>query len=325
MEWEKGFGCDCRRQSAQARRRRQSLTLSIYNNSTQKMSFKSKLAFDLSVERLAECGRMFLWTFTFAEVLDHAESFKRWNRLNVALSRTMKKHSAPALRVCEVHPGETWPDGTVVGHGLHFHVLFVGFVPVQMMRRVATRCGFGRIHVDPDPITADRAKYCGKYLGKREFKVKGRRMWAAIRGFDNVKCKDLRAEGEHVEIYRQAARLAPRDRRGRINIRACAQIGDDALKAGESSKAVRSRADARDVARRIAVACMFANQSERIIKAEAAAERLWSAPRWGMNRLQRCYRGEEMEWAHAIDAGLVLVEGEGGEGWKWSEKPDWPD
>jgi hypothetical protein len=128
---------------------------------------KTQIAFQMSTERLAERGRLYFWTFTFKEKLDIVETRKRWNHLLTLMKRRWP--NLCGLRVYELHKS----------HGLHVHLLTDRFIDVNTARTLASRAGWGRIHVQRIPAT--KAGYLGKYLSKeRPECFKRWRLWAAF-------------------------------------------------------------------------------------------------------------------------------------------------
>ena len=61
---------------------------------------KSKSAFLFSSRKLAK-DRLFMWTFTFKELLGVKDTRKRWNRLLTAMKRTWPE--LQGIRVFEMH------------------------------------------------------------------------------------------------------------------------------------------------------------------------------------------------------------------------------
>ena len=128
---------------------------------------KSEAAFLLSCDRLAEKGGLYLWTFTFAEVLDLVATRKRWNHLLTLIRRRWPE--VCGLRVFELHKE----------HGLHVHLLTNKRIDVNACRKLAKRSGWGRIHVERIP--KDKTSYLAKYLSKeRPPAFKRWRLWAAF-------------------------------------------------------------------------------------------------------------------------------------------------
>jgi hypothetical protein len=128
---------------------------------------KSEAAFLLSCDRLAEQGRLYMWTFTFAEVLDLVDTRKRWNHLLTLIRRQWPE--VCGLRVFELHKE----------HGLHVHVLTNKRIDVNECRQLSKRSGWGRIHVERIPN--DKAAYLAKYLSKQRPKAFRRwRLWAGF-------------------------------------------------------------------------------------------------------------------------------------------------
>jgi len=94
---------------------------------------KSKAAFLFASQTLGK-QRLYLWTFTFKEVLAVKETRKHWNHLLTLLLREWP--SVQGLRVFELHPS---------GHGLHVHLITNQFIDVNRGRELAIRAGWGRI------------------------------------------------------------------------------------------------------------------------------------------------------------------------------------
>src|SRR5580658_3999676 len=110
---------------------------------------KSKSAFLFSSRKLGT-ERLFLWTFTFKELLGVKDTRKRWNRLLTAMKRTWPE--LQGIRVFEMHKR----------HGLHVHMVTNERIDVVQARALAERAGWGRIHVTVMP--AEHARYLAKYL-----------------------------------------------------------------------------------------------------------------------------------------------------------------
>jgi hypothetical protein len=160
---------------------------------------KSRFAFDCSVEKLAADSQwLYLWTFTFPEVLDVAVARKRWSRFLEAFSnwrrRAGRNLDLRGLRVFELHPK---------GHGLHIHVLNCSFWGVDSVRHLwqLPSVGGGRLHVKRIPVS--RAFYAGKYLRKsgRPGCFRGVRMWAGFGGFDYCRVRDIQVESNWTRTY----------------------------------------------------------------------------------------------------------------------------
>jgi hypothetical protein len=161
---------------------------------------KSRFAFDCSVESLATGSQwLYLWTFTFPEVLDVEVARKRWSRFLEAFSnwrrRAGRNVDLSGLRVFELHPR---------GHGLHIHVVNRAFWGVDSVRRLwqLPSVGGGRVHVKRIPVS--RAYYAGKYLRKagRPGCFRGVRMWAGFGGFNYCRVRDVQVESNWRRIYR---------------------------------------------------------------------------------------------------------------------------
>ncbi|NRB76675.1 MAG: hypothetical protein HRU46_20125 [Verrucomicrobiales bacterium] len=150
---------------------------------------KTQVAFQMSTERLAERGKLYFWTFTFAEKLDIKETRRRWNYLLTLMRRRWP--NLCGLRVYELHKS----------HGLHVHLLTDSYLDVNAARSMAHKAGWGRIHVKRIP--ASKAGYLGKYLSKeRPPCFQGWRLWAAF-GKDWVpsKVKDIEVRNSFTRAY----------------------------------------------------------------------------------------------------------------------------
>lgn len=150
----------------------------------------AKLYFDEN----GKARRVYLWTFTFRQVIADEIAKACWNHLNVLLSRKYKPSGGcPGVRVTEVHPG---------GHGLHFHALIARRLDVNEVRKLAIRAGFGRIHVRK--CNQHAAQYLAKYLSKRDDGLKrGARRWGMIAGFKGTRVKDIEVQSTLAENCRR--------------------------------------------------------------------------------------------------------------------------
>ena len=150
---------------------------------------KSKAAFLFASKTLGK-QQLFLWTFTFRDLLSVKDTRKRWNHLLTLLLRTWP--SLQGLRVFELHEN----------HGLHVHLITNQFIDVNLARELATRAGWGRIHVVRMP--SGHAGYLAKYLSKERPECLHRwRLWAGFgQGWDWTKVKDVMRETMFSRIYR---------------------------------------------------------------------------------------------------------------------------
>lgn len=148
---------------------------------------KSKAAFLFSSQRLGTQG-LYMWTFTFAEVLSIKDTRKRWNHLLTLLRRRWPELCG--LRVFELHDQ----------HGLHVHLVTNRFIDVNEARRLSKIAGWGRIHVMRVPV--EKAAYLAKYLSKeREPCLKGWRLWAGFGNWEWSRVKDILFETPRSRIY----------------------------------------------------------------------------------------------------------------------------
>jgi hypothetical protein len=149
---------------------------------------KSKAAYLFATQTLGE-EKLYMWTFTFAAVLDVKATRKKWNHLLTLLKRRWPKLAG--LRVFELHKN----------HGLHVHLVTNRWIDVNVARELAFLAGWGRIHVMRIP--PERASYLAKYLSKdRPECLKGWRMWAGFGDWDWTKVKDVGFDSLFCRIYR---------------------------------------------------------------------------------------------------------------------------
>jgi hypothetical protein len=164
---------------------------------------KSKAAFLFASKTLGQ-QQLFLWTFTFKDVLAVKDTRKRWNHLLTLLLRTWPM--LQGLRVFELHEE----------HGLHVHLLTNQFIDVNRARELAEQAGWGRIHVKRLP--SEHAGYLAKYLSKeRPECLKRWRLWAGFgAGWEWTKVKDVIRETLFSTIYRACKEWRRWQGRGRF-------------------------------------------------------------------------------------------------------------
>lgn len=155
---------------------------------------KTHAACQLSISAFPEA--LYLWTFTFAEVLDIPVATMRWKRLVTDPDGlTNAFPSLKGIRVFEMHPGK---EG--LSHGLHIHMVCAVYMSVDVVRAISTKKGFGRIHVKK--IDREKALYVAKYLSKnREECLKGMRLWAPVGNYENVKVKNIVVNSDFNAAY----------------------------------------------------------------------------------------------------------------------------
>lgn len=151
---------------------------------------KSEAAFLLSADRLATQGRLYFWTFTFAEVLDLKATRKKWNHLLTLIRRRWPE--ACGLRIFEMHKD----------HGLHVHLLTNKRIDVNEARQLSKQAGWGRIHVMRIP--KEKTPYLAKYLSKERPKAFKRwRLWAGFgKCWDWTKVAHIQVESLHASVAR---------------------------------------------------------------------------------------------------------------------------
>ena len=152
---------------------------------------KTKAAYLFATKTLGR-EALYMWTLTFKEVLDIKDTRARWNYLLTLIKRRWP--NLCGLRVFELHKT----------HGLHVHLVTNRFIDVNIMRALAIKAGWGRIHVQRIP--AERADYLAKYLSKeRPECLKGWRLWAGFGKWEWTKVKDVVFDSPFSRIYRACA------------------------------------------------------------------------------------------------------------------------
>jgi len=175
---------------------------------------KSAHACRWSIEKFAKLTydakrQLYFWTLTTRTVESPRKLASMWNHFNTVLKR--KFHRIPALggvRVFEIHPGECG-DGIDRSHGLHIHFVTNSFLPVQVLRAMASRMGFGRIQVErvqTDRIQAYMTKYLTKQQGARDGCMRGQRLWSAFGHFKShaTRVKDVVYSSPFGDFFRIA-------------------------------------------------------------------------------------------------------------------------
>jgi len=153
-----------------------------------------------SIKRLIEenPGQCYLWTLTFKETWPDNYCANMHRMLLVAIHTEVRRGLWPAdwggVKVVEEHPG---------GHGLHFHWVIKGRIPIRKLLELGTRFGFGRIHVREEPCDVGAASYLAKYLNKND-KIYNLKVWSCIGAYDGVKCKDVEFLAPSKQVFREA-------------------------------------------------------------------------------------------------------------------------
>lgn len=164
-------------------------------------SKKSAHACRFSIEAMsANLPNLYMWTFTWADVLDIEEASIRWKRFLTQPDGWCAAFPyMSGIRVFEIHPGADpfMPD---LSHGLHVHAVIDRRVPVDITRSIWNRKKGGRLHVKAIP--AEKAMYIGKYLAKQRVEcLKGRRLWAPFGKCEASKVKDIVVDTRWTATY----------------------------------------------------------------------------------------------------------------------------
>jgi hypothetical protein len=163
---------------------------------------------------------LYLWTFTFPDLLPLHIAVRMWNHMLTILRRAYP--DLIGVRVFEMHRH----------HGLHIHMVCTRRIEVDAVRRLAHLSGFGRIHVKR--IHADQVHYIAKYLGKqarhpafrkgsrlniygepeldpsgREIPQGARQAWAAFGKWDKTRIKDVHFDTPWTRAYAAIKKAVP--------------------------------------------------------------------------------------------------------------------
>lgn len=157
----------------------------------------------------AEGVPCYMWTLTFAKVYPDSWCGNMHANLVRLLGNDAKrghlgKCDFAGVRVTEVHPG---------GHGIHFHWIIRGRLPLSRVRQRAKQCGFGHIFIARDArqrfrvVDEGAAGYVAKYLTKGD-KLAGVRSWACIGNYNGTKTIDIEFDSAQNRVFRAAYRAA---------------------------------------------------------------------------------------------------------------------
>lgn len=152
----------------------------------------------------------FMWTLTFEKV--YPDSWcGNMHRLLVGYLRDEARNRPQlfpfgfgGVRVVEVHPQ---------GHGLHYHWVIRGRIPLSIVRRCARRAGFGHVFIARDDrrrfraVDLGAAGYVAKYLTKSD-KIKGVRSWSCIGDYNGTLTKNIEFDSRKNRVFRQVYRTA---------------------------------------------------------------------------------------------------------------------
>jgi len=188
---------------------------------TQKLSYppsgltRSGVACWWSIKNLVEDASVlgipcYLWTLTFPKTYPDGWCGNMHRNLVRHLTNDAKRrprffpHGFAAVRVVEEHPG---------GHGLHYHWVVRGRMPLKIVRSRAQSVGFGHIFIARDKDGRFRrcdtgvAGYVAKYLVKQG-KLHGVRAWSCIGSYTGVKTADVEFDSDKNRVFKQAYKEA---------------------------------------------------------------------------------------------------------------------
>jgi len=168
-------------------------------------AIRRRAAIQCNAARLQRIGRLYFWTFTFAEAQHDCDAvYAAWNRFRNSAAQSRFLREFRGLRVFELHPG---------GHGIHIHFITPNFLNIRHVRRLAEKAGFGRIHVIPWEGTPEGiAGYVGKYMakGKHCDELAGRRVYGTFgMGEDKTRQCDIEVHSSYGTIWKAVAEIVP--------------------------------------------------------------------------------------------------------------------
>ena len=171
----------------------------------------STCAFKFSAENFIKQAKsgLYMWTFTFPEVLHPKEAMRRWHTFTTRITRQWPLIGG--VRVMEWHPGRDFVcfQGEIetASHGVHIHLLTDMRLSVDVVRTLSKGI-FGRIHVieckdlsEPARLANYLAKYLSKFMGNRPVSLKGARLWSNWGSWSDTKCKDVCYESGFTNFY----------------------------------------------------------------------------------------------------------------------------
>lgn len=175
------------------------------------MATKSVMAARFSIEKLVESSpRVWLWTFTFKELLEPKEAMKRWD----VFTKRIKRHypNVGGVRVAEWHPGTEWEGIGRLSHGLHIHLITNSDLDKDLLQKMKGSL-FGHIHSieckdrsDIGKLSGYLAKYLSKGYKQRHPLLKGARLWSNWANWNGVKVREVIYKS-HFQIWFKELRL----------------------------------------------------------------------------------------------------------------------
>lgn len=138
---------------------------------------KTKAAFLFAARTLGKNDRLFMWTFTFKDVLNIKDTRKKWNYLLTLLLRAWPM--LQGVRVFELHEE----------HGLHVHLVTNSFIDVNCARVLAEKGGMG-------PNTRKAHPSGARWLPSEVFEQRASRVLEAVEALGWLWCRLGVDEGE---------------------------------------------------------------------------------------------------------------------------------
>jgi len=144
------------------------------------------------------------WTLTIREQVSDNVASNMHRELTRSIQHEVRANRWPAtwggVKVVEIHPG---------GHGLHFHWVIKGRIPIHTLLDISRPLGFGRIQVDDKPAGLATAGYLSTYLTKQKNKkLDGLRRWCCLGDYIGVRARDIEYLSPSVQVFREAFREA---------------------------------------------------------------------------------------------------------------------
>lgn len=194
------------RERREPREARPRLTLFNIKHLHHEMYLLSKTiqAFQWTCETLFEqSDEVYFWTFTFKSVpWDDDYAMEQY----AIFARRLIRHFSwiRGVRVCELHKS----------HGIHFHCLLNGRIPLSRMQRLWNGTGFlaGKNHyLDFGRASVDRCddgtvSYLSKYMTKQyrnDNFFGNRRRWGTVGGLKPYRCRDIEYDSQALRNRRE--------------------------------------------------------------------------------------------------------------------------
>jgi len=137
----------------------------------------------------------YLWTITAPDVIPDSWFGRAFRKFILEIHHAQEKgffrQDWGGVRVYEVHEKRA-------GGGLHVHWVVRGYMDYWTVRKASDWAGFGRIDVNPKPVTPRVCYYLANYLTKNG-KIRGVRQWGNIGTYDGIGKRDIIVESPRID------------------------------------------------------------------------------------------------------------------------------